>query len=270
MGAAAESSVIDALLFWVVVAGLGLVGLPFADLLFSRLPSRGLVVARPLGLLAAAVPLWLLASLHLVPYNRGTAFGGLGVAVAVAAVLRRRGFGRLGDAGGGKALWIAGEVLFTAAFAVWSLLRSFEPAVWQTEKPMDMALVNVTNRSEWFPPHDPWQSGTHVNYYYVGHYIEAFLVRVTGIDPAVGFNVGVALFYALATTAVFGVAAVLYQAARAAGDAPARSPILVGLTAAGFATVVGNVDGGIQLLQHTSRVGSYDWWAPSRVIPGTA
>jgi YYY domain-containing protein len=261
---------IDALLFWIVVAGVGLVAVPLTELLFPRLSGLGLVFARPVGLLAMVFPLWLLASLHLVPYTRGTAFAGVGILVAGSAILWRRGFGRIVAASQGRSVWIAGEVLFTVAFCVWSLLRSFEPTVWQTEKPMDMALVNVVNRSEWFPPHDPWQAGTNVNYYYFGHYIVAFLVRITGIDPAVGYNLGVALFYSLATTAVFGVTAVLYWAARRGGGAPARSPILVGLTAAALATVVGNVDGGVQLLRHTDRITTYDWWAPSRVIDGTA
>ncbi len=55
---------------------------------------------------------------------------------------------------------------------------------------MDMAIVNAVNRAESFPPPDPWQSGTEVNYYYFGHYLVAFLVRLTGVDPAVGFNLG--------------------------------------------------------------------------------
>jgi YYY domain-containing protein len=135
---------------------------------------------------------------------------------------------------------------------------------------MDMAIVNAINRSPFFPPHDPWLAGTHVNYYYFGHYLVGFLVRVTGIDPAVGFNLAVALFYALVTTAVFGVAAVLYEAARRSGGAPRRSPVVVGLTAAAFATAIGNLAGGVQLLEHSNTVSSYDWWAPSRVIPGTA
>ena len=265
---------LDALVFWLVALGIGLVALPLAEALFGRLPGRGLVFARPLGLLAAAFPIWLLASLGIVPYGLPGAVGSVVLLVVVAALLWRRGFGRLPIAGRGRSTWIAGEAVFTAAFFGWALLRSFSPEVWQTEKPMDMAIVNAVNRSDSFPPADPWQSGEEVNYYYFGHYLVAFLVRLTAVDPAVGFNLAIALFFALVATAVFGVAATLWEAARGSGDATGRSGILVGLTAAAFATVVGNVAGGVQFLRDSGRLSSrletYDWWAPSRVIEGTA
>jgi YYY domain-containing protein len=259
--------VVDALVFWLLAAAIGLAGLPFAELLFGRLPGRGLVFARPLGLLVVAFPVWLLASLHLVPYSRAGATVALAAVAVAAALLYRRGFGRLGAE---RSTWLAGEGVFTVAFAGWALLRSFSPEVWQTEKPMDMAIVNAVNRADWFPPHDPWQAGEDVNYYYYGHYLVGFLMRLTGVDPAVGFNLGVAFVYGLVAAAVFGVAATLWQAARADGDAPARSPIVVGLTAAAFAVVVGNVAGGVQWLKNPDRIGTYDWWSPSRVIDGTA
>ena len=262
---------LDAVVFWLLVVGLGVAALPLAEVLFGRLPSRGLVFARPLGLLVAAFPIWLLASLELVPYGRGSAAGSALLLVVLGAVLFwRRRLGTIRRGTTGTSLWLAGELVFTVAFFGWALLRSFEPTVWQTEKPMDMALVNVVNKSEHFPPHDPWQAGTDVNYYYFGHYLVAFLVRLTGVDPAVGFNLGIALFFALVTSAVFGVAAVLYEAARRSGGAPRRSLVVVGLTAAAFATLLGNVAGGVQLLRNTDRLGTYDWWSPSRVIDGTA
>lgn len=265
---------IDAFVFWLLVLALGLVALPLASVLFGRLPGRGLVFARPLGLLAAAYPIWLAASLGIVPYGLAGAIGSMVLLAIVSAVLWQRGLGRPWAAQTERSIWLAGEVLFTVSFFGWVLLRSFSPDVWQTEKPMDMAIVNAVNRAESFPPADPWQSGTDVNYYYFGHYLVAFLVRLTGVDPAVGFNLGVALIYALVATSVFGVAATLWEAARRTGDATRRSPVVVGLVAAAFAVLLGNLAGGAQLLQAsgrlTSRIESYDWWAPSRVIEGTA
>ena len=261
---------IEAVVFWFVVAGVGVVALPFAETLFGRLPGRGLVFARPLGLLVVAFPVWLLASLGLVAFGRASVVAAVLAIVAIAAVLRLRGLGRVGPRSPARSIWLAGEVVFTVAFFGWSLLRSFSPDVWNTEKPMDMAFVNAIGRSESFPPHDPWQSGADVNYYYYGHYLVAFLVRLTGIESEVAYNLCVALFFALVLTSVFGVAATLYESARRDAGAPSRSPVLVGLTAAAFAAVLGNLAGGTQLLREPGRIGDYDWWSPSRVIDGTA
>lgn len=261
---------VEALVFWLVVAGIGVAALPLGEALFGRLPGRGLVFARPLGVLVVAFPAWLLASLGVVSFGRASAITSAVVLVVVAALLRLRGLGRIGPPSPARSLWRAGEILFTVAFFGWSLLRSFSPDAWNTEKPMDIAFVNAIGRSDSFPPHDPWQSGSDINYYYYGHYLVAFLVRLTGIQSEVAYNLGVALFYALVVTSVYGVAATLYEAARRGADAPPRSPVLVGLTAAAFAAVLGNLAGGTQFLREPGRIGDYDWWSPSRVIDGTA
>ena len=80
-------------------------------------------------------------------------------------------------------MWLAGELVFLAAFAGWALLRQFAPDVWNTEKPMDMAFVNAVNRSESFPPHDPWLAGENVNYYYYGHYLARARDQADGHRP---------------------------------------------------------------------------------------
>jgi YYY domain-containing protein len=167
-------------------------------------------------------------------------------------------------------VWAGGEVVFTVAFAGCALLRSFSPDVWQTEKPMDMALVNAAGRADWFPPADPWYSGADVNYYYWGHYLVSFLNRATGVEPPVGFNAGLALVFGLTAAAVYGLVATLFEALRAADGRRGRSPVAVGVAGTALAMVAGNVAGGLQIVRETSRVGTYDWWAPSRVIDGTA
>ena len=171
---------LETLLLWGFALLVGILALPAAGFLFARLPGRGLALARPLGLLLLAYPVWLLASVDVLPYRRWSPFLGLillaflsaGIWVAAGRPLPR---------GTSMRLWLAGEAVFTVAFFAWALLRSFAPDVWNTEKPMDMAFVNAVNRSEWFPPHDPWMSGESLNYYYFGHYVVALLIRATGI-----------------------------------------------------------------------------------------
>jgi YYY domain-containing protein len=68
---------------------------------------------------------------------------------------------------------------------------------------------------------------------------------------------------------VFTVAAALSRATHRHGAASGRGPILAGLAAVAFALLLGNLAGGVQFLQTPSRLGTYDWWSPSRVIPST-
>jgi YYY domain-containing protein len=261
--------VLDALLFWLLAVVIGLIGLPFAAAMFARLPGGGLAFARPVGLVVVAYPLWLLASVHLVGYGRAAAIAAIAVAavVSIPVGLRRLRGLRLGSIP--VRLWISSEVLFAVCFVGWTVLRSFSPEIVQTEKPMDMAIVNAVDKSSSFPPHDPWFSGADLNYYYFGHYFAAILIRVLGVDPAIGYNLAVALFFALSTTAVFAAASALYLALQGESGAPAVSAIVPGLAAAGFA-VAGNLAGAVRYLEHPGQISTYDWFAPSRVIPNTA
>lgn len=260
---------LDAFEIWLLVEVVGILALPAAAFLFARLPGHGLALARPLGLLLLAYPLWLLASLHLVPYRRETAVASLCVLAAVAVGAWSR-TGRKRPRGLALRLWLGGEVVFTLGFFGWVLLRSFSPDVWNTEKPMDMAFINAINRSDWFPPHDPWLAGSQLNYYYFGHYLVAFLIRLIGIDPAVGFNLAVALFFALCASSVFAVASTLACAGFKDRVRAGRKALMTGLAAVGLTMLLGNLAGAVQLFRHLQPLGRYDWWAPSRVIDGTA
>ena len=256
----------ETFLLWGFTLLVGILALPAAGFLFARLPGRGLALARPLGLLLVAYPVWLLASVDVLPYRSWSPFLALALLTAISGGIWVAA-GRPLPRGPSLRLWLAGEVLFTIAFFAWALLRSFAPDVWNTEKPMDMAFVNAVNRGDWFPPHDPWMSGESLNYYYFGHYLVAFLIRATGIDPASGFNLGVALISALTASALFAVAATLALSRSATTLAKAS---LAGLVTVLFALLLGNLAGAVELLDDPRPLAQYDWWSPSRVIDGTA
>lgn len=256
----------ETVFIWALAELVGVLALPAVGTLFARLPGLGLAITRPLGLLLAAYPVWLLASVHVLPYSSWSPYLGIGMlAVTSSAIWLAAGRPRPSPVA--LRLWLAGEAVFTLTFIAWAVLRSFAPEVWNTEKPMDMAIVNAIDRAKWFPPSDPWLSGQPLNYYYLGHYLVAFLIRGAGIDSATGYNLGVALFYALTAVAVFTLTATLVLARRPGG---LRAAIGGGLAGAGVAMALGNLAGTFQLLRHPGPLGGYDWWSPSRVIEGTA
>ncbi len=257
------------ILWWLVIQGLGLVALPLTWRLFARLPGRGYPFAKVLGLLLVSYVLWLGASLHLIPNDLG------GIALAVLAVAAASlWLGRSGwqaDADGQRPLlvWlrrnrgmvIAAEVLFLIVFAGWAVFRAYNPDIAGTEKPMELAFINGVLRSRLFPPQDPWLSGYGISYYYFGYVMLGVLIQATGVLPEIGFNLGVAMWYALVMIAAFGVGYALVglsgNSKREAGDrAPRndrRSPhhdvpsngrgIGYGLLAALLVGVSGNLEG---------------------------
>jgi YYY domain-containing protein len=245
-----------ALRFFVLIEVLGLAATPLAAVAFARLPGHGVAFAKPLGLLLATWLVWMAGSLGLVPQSQGAWIGAV-AAVAVAGAIawwRRRpplweGLTRR------CLLWSEGIGL--AAFAGMALLVAYSPDVWQTEKPMDMAFVNAAGNASSFPPLDPWMSGEHLNYYYLGHLMTAGLIRLSGVRPDIGYNLGVATFFALSAVAAFGLTVSL------------AGRITAGLWAIGLCLLAGTIGSGLELIHHGGPLRSYDWFGASRVIKGT-
>ncbi len=219
---------IPVFLWWLVIQLFAVAVLPLAWRLFARLPGRGYALAKALGLLLVSYLLWLGASLRVLPNS----FGGAVVALLIVAAVSW-GLGRVGwrrDGGGARPLaaWLrahwrtvlATELLFVFVLAAWAAFRAFNPDIAGTEKPMEFAFVNGILRSHFFPPQDPWLSGYGISYYYFGYVMLSAITNLSGVDPAVAFNLGVALWYALVMIGAFGV---VYDLVRLTGSWTARS-----------------------------------------------
>jgi YYY domain-containing protein len=264
--------------------------LPLALVLMRGLPDRGYLLAKPLGVLLASYVPWLLASLRLLPFGRGSVFLGLGALFALSLLLalprRRELFAWL------KARWplvLIGEGVFLAAFFSFLLVRMANPDLWHPfrggEKPMDLAYLNAIVRSSFMPPYDPWLAGGSLNYYYFGQFMVAAFIKASGIPPEIAYNLAVPLFFALTFSAAFSIVYNLAEGARRALAGPAPQglagrngvgvgPVLAGLAGGLLVAVLGNLDGSVQLLQGAWRslvVGkpfpSFDFWRPTRMMP---
>jgi len=97
------------------------------------------------------------------------------------------------------------DLLFLAAFAIWTVLRSTNPDILYTEKPMELAFVNSILRSPTFPPNDPWLSGYAISYYYFGYILIALLCRVTAVVSEVGYNLSIGFWFALTASGAYGI-----------------------------------------------------------------
>ncbi len=207
---ASWSARLPVLSWLLVVQAMSLVVLPIAFVLLRGLPDRGYLLAKPLGLLLVSLVVWLLASYRLLEFSLASiaaAFAAI-AAVSIALLVSRRR--EIGDfvARSWRGL-LVGEAVFLAAFLAFVVVRMANPDLWHShlggEKPMDMAYLNAVLKSSYMPPYDPWFSGGYINYYYWGQFMVATLVRATGIDPAVAFNLAVPLFFALTAGAAYSI-----------------------------------------------------------------
>lgn len=104
------------------------------------------------------------------------------------------------------------EGVFLVSFIVMVLIRMANPDLWHPawggEKPFEFGLLNAVLRSPVMPPYSPFFSGGTINYYYYGYVLMSLPIRLTGVMPAVGYNLVLASLYALVMLAT---AAVLWQ-----------------------------------------------------------
>ena len=132
--------------------------------------------------------------------------------------------------------------MFFIGFGVWSLVRSSNPEIQHTEKPMELAFLNSILKSGSFPPGDPWLSGHAISYYYFGYVMLALLTRLTGVLPGVAFNLGNALWFGLVAAGSYGL---LFNLLSARGRG---SPYLSSLFGPAFVLITGNLEGFLDVL----------------------
>jgi YYY domain-containing protein len=290
------------ILAWLLATELmALAVLPISMYVFWPLPDRGFLFSKGLGLLAVGLVVWLLASLRWMEFSRASIVVGLLVLGGTSGLIAARHRGEL--VAFVRSRWrllLIGEVVFLTAYFSFVMVRMANPDLWHPyrggEKPMDLAYLNAVLRSSYMPPFDPWFGGGFINYYYWGQFLVAMLIRTTGIQTAVAFNLAVPTFFALTAAGAFSLVYNLAEATRSRlrekdaehpgpAEGPAAregglrlSPIVAGLGGAAFVTVLGNLDGAIQVGHGVWRsvvrdmpfwepaVGGFDFWRSTRMM----
>ncbi len=245
------------LLWWLMAEVLGLVALPVCFFLFKSLPDRGYAFSKILGLLLLGYVTWLVAELQFVDFSQATVYAFLVLLAAGSAWLIRHDWRELLDFVRLKQRLILGyEAIFLAAFGFLVWFRGFNPQIDGTEKPMDFALINGILRSGQFPPEDPWMSGFSISYYYFGYYLDALMIRLTGVMPAVGFNLALASIFGLTALAIAGL---LYNL---------TGRLSAGVLGAFLTLLASNADGFLRVLSYRTLDPQkfWWWWDSSRVL----
>ena len=235
---------------------LGLLAFPFAFLLFRRLPGRGFGFAIPLALVLAGYAWWLIGHIPGAPASPWTIpfllLAGAGMSAWVAHSHRHAILGYL------RREWstvLVTEFVFIACFAFWLAVVAHVPDISHTEKPMDFGFLNAVLYSDSFLPEDPWLAGHSVSYYYFGHLMMAFLVKLTGVASPIGYNLAVATIPALLAAGTFTL---VYALVRLSGGSRTHACIF-GIIAPFLLILTGNLEGGLELI-HSLGWGGEGFW----------
>ncbi len=201
------------LMWWGGLALMGLVAWPFCFVLFARLPDSGYALTRSVGWLGLALITWWLAHTGLPAFTVTGVWSVVGIVLVAAAVMTwrlRHAMAR--QLRGRWRLLLWQEAGFTLAYLAFVGMRLLNPDLWHPweggEKFMDLAIVNGILHSPVLPPLDPHFAGRFLNYYYWGHYLVAFLIKLTGLWTEVAYNVALASLFAL--TVLLSWACVFY------------------------------------------------------------
>jgi len=232
--------------WYIILTLLGWLTFPLVFHLFPALADRGYTLARAAGLLIWGYVFWLLASLGVAQNDSGGIILALAILAGLAIWSLITHYSSIVTfIQSKKSLIIATEILFFAAFAFLAFVRSANPELTSTEKPMELTFINGILRSPTFPPQDPWLSGYAISYYYFGYVMTAMLARLAGINGSTAHNLMTSLIFALAAIGSFGI---LYNLLSQSSFVNRKSAILNSFLAPLFLLLISNFEALLEVL----------------------
>lgn len=186
---------------------LAAVNLPLAYASLKKLPTRGVFLLRPLGLLLWGTIFWWLSSIQLLRNDLASQVTALlillGINLVVLSKIDRESFFRWIKEN--ENLLFRAELIFLGGFILMAVVRAANPEIINTEKFMEMAFINAILKSPGIPPLDPWLSGYSISYYYFGYVLSAMLIRITGVSSSVGYNLVAAFWFGMTAVGAYGI-----------------------------------------------------------------
>ena len=226
-----------AIVWWLLLVVIGFITFPLVSRVCKGLPDRGYFISKLLGLLLVTYFTWLLASIRLVSFGYVSITISLLLLLALSLFLGRKHLNpRLMPL---RAMAVS-EAIFSAAFVLFLIFLMYKPDIFYaySEDFMDFGFLQSILRSDYFPPHDPWLAGESLSYYYGGHLLVAILTLMSKVPSGIAYNLGMAMFFALAVSAAYGLG---YNATERK---------LYGFVTAAFVCLLGFISGAFQLFAY--------------------
>jgi uncharacterized membrane protein len=238
--------------WYFAITFIGLLIFPITFRFLPKLHDRGYAFSRAIGLLLWGICFWSFSTFQILPNDLFGAIFAFFILLVISSLclLKNRWKELIEWLHQNIRLVITVEVLFLVSFVLWAIVRSANPDVANTEKPMELAFINAILRSPRFPPNDPWLSGYSISYYYLGYVLIALLIRVTGVTSGVGYNLAGALWFALTAIGAFGVVYNIIHAfvKKSEGEGQHKKFSFSGLLGPFFVLIVSNLEGFLEVL----------------------
>src|SRR3990167_8929569 len=198
--------------WWAVFFMLETIFLHLAFKLFSSFLDKGYIFSKVLGISILSYLIFVFGIAHVLPFTRILSVAIL-IVLAVFFWIKISFKKKILSVGTRKdvlqflrknyKLIVFEEALFFLGLLFWSFIRAHNPDIHDLEKYMDFGFVNAILRSDYFPPKDMWFTPYAINYYYFGHFITAFLTKLTGISSSISYNIMLATLCAFTFSCSF-------------------------------------------------------------------
>ena len=183
----------DVWTFWtwyLLALVLGAAAMPLTGRLFRRFQDRGWMFSKVTAIAVSGFLTWFLVAVKIIKFTTMTCIVVTLVCAAASLILycreQKAGFECIPFAH--LDLVYAEELLFFAAFLLWTYFAGFHPAAYGTEKFMDYGFMEAMMRSKTLPTTDLWYSQGKINYYYGGQYFAVFLTKLSGAKVELTYN----------------------------------------------------------------------------------
>ena len=197
----------------------GLITLPLAAKLWERFSSGGFFLSQPMGLIFTCLILWTLTHFKLFRINIACIILSaliVGVLCYAPKTFRKSLVKKLNTKGFIEAV-VLEETAFLVVFFLMCYFKGFLPDINGQEKYMDYGFIMSMLRNDRLPASDMWLSGYSINYYYFGQYIWSVMIKLTGIESGIGYNLAMCSATAIPFAMSFSIGKFLVEAAAEKG-----------------------------------------------------
>ncbi len=190
--------------WYLVLFCIGIIFFGITKRVFGGFIDSGYAFSKTLGILLLSYGMFILGNFRILPFHIFSLFFLLIIAFVVGYAIPHKTKKRLNIN-----LIVGEELLFIISLVFLVCIRGQEPSLRGLEKFMDFGFINSIMRSTYFPPLDMWYADLPINYYYFGHLSGAVLIKLSGIQASVGYNLILATIFAQAITMGFSCVATI-------------------------------------------------------------